>query len=263
MNTLTLQLGHSELIYLLWLMKTLALPGIESKSLGDQSNEQLISDLTHAKQSLQARGLIGLEETDVKINQHAVILVGTCALSKTSLMLESQSKDATAKYLSYYFCCEAWVRHSILETGAHNFSLVESPLPDFANLIADALLKDIRVTHTEFTLPKVVVDQVLALFSYKPLPEASHVFQGAGLPIDFARVLVDTLGDLQQKICVGVTFHNRPQEPEGESVLLIRNMQGFWHVDRLGGNGLVKLTAVSQQEVVDLFNHIVQQAKVP
>ena len=34
MNTLTLQLDHSELIYLLWLMKTLSIPGIEFEILG-------------------------------------------------------------------------------------------------------------------------------------------------------------------------------------------------------------------------------------
>ena len=42
MDILNLQLGHSELVYLLWLMKTLSIPGIGPKPFGDLSGEQVV-----------------------------------------------------------------------------------------------------------------------------------------------------------------------------------------------------------------------------
>jgi hypothetical protein len=261
MNTTTMQLGHSELIYLLWLIKTLSLPGIGSKPLYNQSNDQLIASVVNAKQSLQARGLIGIGETDVRINRHARTLVSTCALARATLMLESQNKDSPAKYLSFHFRSAAWVRHAILDTGVHNFSLVKSPLPDFCSLIGESPLQDRREPPAIFTLPKLVVDLVFTLFSYKQPREGDNVFQGTGLPGDLGRILIDTLSDLQQKIMIGITFHNQIQDKEGEPVLLIRNTQGFWRVGNLIDNGSVKLTSVSQSEVIELFNHIVRQAQ--
>ena len=263
MNTLTLQLDHSELIYLLWLMKTLSIPGIESKSLQDGSSDQVIADLSNARQSLQARRLIAVEENDIHIDQHAMNLVGTCALAKASLMLECQTKESTAQFLSFYFRPEAWVRHTILITGRHNFSLVESPLRDFSRLVGESLPQPTRCTPAEFVLPKAVVDLVLAFFSSERLLEVNHVFQDPDLPIDLARGLIDTLNNLQQKISIDVIFHHRPEhQPVDHSMLLIRNPQGYWHVDSLNGNGSVKLISVSQQEAINLFNQLVEQAQV-
>jgi len=262
MNTLTLQLDHSELIYLLWLMKALSIPGIESKSLDDGSSDQVIADLTNARRSLQARRLIAVEENDIQIDQHAMNLVGTCALAKASLMLECQTKESTAQFLSFYFRPEAWVRHSILITGRHNFSLVESPLRDFSRLVGETLPQYTRYTPAEFVLPKAMVDLVLAFFSSERLLEVNHVFQDPDLPIDLARALIDTLNNLQQKITIDVSFHNRAEDQADHSVLLIRNPQGYWHVDSLNGNGSVKLTSVSQQEAINLFNQLVEQAQV-
>lgn len=262
MNTIPMQLGHSEFIYLMWLMNSLALPGIVSRPLGDHSSEQLLTRLDNAKQSLQARGLIRIGETDVRINQQVRILVSTCAHARVTLMLESQSKDSTAKFLSFHFRSTAWVRHAILDTGVHDFALVESPLPDFSRLIGEAPLQDTREPPTVVTLPKLVVDLVFTLFSYKQPAAGYNVIQGISLPGDLARVLTNTLDDLQQKIMIGITFHNNLQDKEGESVLLIRNTQGFWRVGNRIDNDSVKLTSISQAGVIELFNHIVQQAQL-
>ena len=228
----------------------------------DGSSEQVIADLINARRSLQARRLIAVEENDIRIDQHAMNLVGTCALAKASLMLECQSKESTTQFLSFYFRPEAWVRHTILITGRHNFSLVESPLRDFSRLVGEALPQYTRYTPAEFILPKAVVDLVLAFFSSERLLEVNHVFQDPDLPIDLARALIDTLNNLQQKINIDVVFHHRAEHQADHSVLLIRNPQGYWHVDSLTGNGSVKLTSVSQQEAINLFNQLVEQAQV-
>jgi len=263
MNTLTLQLDRYELIYLLWRMKTLSLPGIGSKPFGGQFGYKVMTRLASAKQSLQARGLIWIQETEVKINQNALTLVGTCALAKASLMIESLSKDSTPITLYFHFRSRQWVRHSMLERGLHIFDLVESPLPDLINLIGIIPLQDQSGTPVEFTLPKAVVELVFALFSNQQLPEAQHKLEDICLPADLARVLIDTLSDLQQKILIGVTLRSNTENQEGEAVILIRNTQGLWRVESPVGNGSVKLTSISQQEIADLFNCIAQQAQVP
>ena len=263
MNTSTLQLDRYELIYLLWRMKTLSLPGIGSKPFGGQFGYKVMARLATAKQSLQTRGLIWIQETEVRINQHALTLVGTCALAKASLMMESQSKDTTPKTLYFHFRSRQWVRHSMLERGMHNFDLVESPLPDFISLIGIIPLQDHSSNPIEFTLPKAIVDLVLALFSNQQLPEAHNMLGGICLPADLARVLIDTLSDMQQKILLGVTLRNNTENQEGEAVVLIRNTQGLWRVKNPVGNGSVRLTSVSHQEITDLFNSIAQQAQVP
>jgi hypothetical protein len=129
-------------------------------------------------------------------------------------------------------------------------------------LVGETLPQYTRYTPAEFVLPKAVVDLVLAFFSSERLLEVNHVFQDPDLPIDLTRALIDTLNNLQQKITIDVSFHNRAEDQADHSVLLIRNPQGYWHVDSLTGNGSVKLTSVSQQEAIDLFNQLVQQAQV-
>lgn len=263
MKTVTLQLGRYELIYLLWMMKTLSLPGIGSKPFGAMSDEKAMANLITAKQSLQARGLIEVQQAEVKINPRALNLVGTCAFARASLMVESQRKDSAPEALYFHFHSRAWVRHSILERGVHNFSLVESPLSDFTNLIGVIPAPEQRDTPSEFTLPKAVIDLVFALFSNKRLFEAQNELGVAGLPGDLAEVLIDTLSDLQQKIFIGITFRNSAENQEGESIVLIRNTLGLWRADSLVSNGAVRLISVSQQETADLFNQIVRQAQAP
>jgi hypothetical protein len=262
MKTLPLQLGRYELIYLLWMMKTLSLPGMGSKPFGAMSDEKATASLITAKQSLQARGLIGVQEAEVKINPHALNLVGTCALAKASLMMESQRKDSAPEALYFHFHSRVWVRHSILDRGVHKFSLVESPLSDLTNLVGVIPAPEQRDTPSEFTLPQAVIDLVFALFSNKRLFEAQNELGIARLPVDLAEVLLDTLSDLQQKIYIGVTFRNSAENQPGESVVLIRNTQGLWRAESLADNGAVRLTSISQQETADLFNQIVRQAQV-
>ena len=261
MDILNLQLGHSELVYLLWLMKTLSIPGIGPKPFGDISGEQVMASLASAEQSLQARGLIGIEDTKVTINQQALILVGTCAMAKASLVVQSQNKESTPEALFFHYHSKAWVRHSILEKGVHKFDLIESPLGDFTDLLEEIHTPTPVDTPPELTLPQAVVEQVFTLFSNQQLSEANTVLEGAGFSADSARLLVDTLSDLQQKIFIGITYHNRTEDLIGDSTVLIRNSHGYWQAENVVDTHAVNLIAISRQEIIELFNRLVEQAR--
>jgi hypothetical protein len=262
MDTLNLQLGHSELIYLLWLMKTLSLPGIGSKPFGGISGEQVMASLAAAEQSLQARGLIAVQDTGVRIDQGALILVGSCALAKTSLLVESQTKDAPPVALYFHYHSKAWVRRSLLEQGIHRFELIESPLPDCERLLVEVPSPN-GTAPEEFTLPKVILDQVLDLFSRHELDEINKVLESAGLSAEVSAALIDTLSNLEQKLFVGVTYHNRSENMSGESIVVLRGPLGYWRLDHQVDTGTVKLIPLNPQMMREIFSRIVQQAQVP
>ncbi len=262
MNTFNLYLGHSELIYLLWLMKTLSLPGIGSKPFGGIPAAQVMASLTAAEQSLQARGLIAPQETGVRIDQQALILIGNCALAKASLIVESQTKEADPVSLYYHFHSKVWVRRSLLEQGIHRFDLIESPLADFNDLIADIPPSVNENAPAELTLPWEVLGQVFDLLFRSPLVEINRTLANAGLIAQFAASVVDTLGSFEQKIFISVTYHNRAEYMSGESVVLLRGENGYWRLDSLVEAGAVKLVPVSRQAITDVFDRIVQQAQV-
>jgi hypothetical protein len=262
MNTFNLYLGHSELIYLLWLMKTLSLPGIGPKPFGGIPGVQVMASLTAAEQSLQARGLIASQDAGVRIDQQALILIGSCALAKASLMVESQTKDADPVALYYHFHSKIWVRRSLLEQGIHRFDLIESPVPDFNDLIANTPPSVNGNAPAELTLPREVLGQVFDLLFRSPLADINRTLANAGLIAQFAASVVDTLGSFEQKIFISVTYHNRAENMSGESVVLLRGQQGYWRLDSLVDAGAVKLMPLSRQAITDVFDRIVQQAQV-
>ena len=262
MNSFNLYLGHSELIYLLWLMKTLSLPGIGSKPFGGIPGEQVMASLAAAEQSLQARGLIAPQEAGVRIDQQALILIGSCALAKASLMVENETKNEDPVALYFHFHSKIWVRRSLLDQGVHRFDLIDTPLQDINELITDFPPAKNGSTPSELTLPREVLGQVFELFTRSPLAEINRSLTNAGMIADFAASVVGTLGSFDQKIFISVTYHNRAENSSGESVVLLRGQHGYWRLDSLVDAGAVKLMPVSRQGITEIFNHILQQAQV-
>ena len=260
MDTIHLQLGHPELIYLLWLMKTLSLPGIGSRPFGGIPGEQVMASLAAAEQSLQARGLIAVQDTGVRIDQSALILVGSCALAKTSLLVESQSRDAPPVALYFHYHSKAWVRRTLLEQGIHRFDLLESPLPDCHSLLVDTPSANGNAP-LEFTLPKEVLGQVFDLFSHSRLDEINQLLENAGVNAEFTTSLIDTLSSFEQKIFIGVTYHNRTENMTGESMVLLRGPHSYWRLENLADAEAVKLTPLNQLAIGNIFSRIVQQAQ--
>jgi len=262
MDNCNLQLRHSELIYLLWLMKTLPLPGFDSEPIDEISGELTIASLAAAEQSLQERGLIAIQEAGTRIDQHVLILVGNCAMAKATLMVESQHKEGLAQNLSFHYHARAWVRHVLLEMGIHSFDLIDSPLEDCTELIGDPPAPRNGSISGEFTLPKAVLEKAFTLFSSHRLAGLPTMLKLSGLPANTTSALIDMLGALQQKILIGVTYHYRNENIAGEKVVLLRNPQGLWRLDNLIDPEKVRLVPVTQRGVVETLNRIVRQAQV-
>jgi hypothetical protein len=211
---------------------------------------------------LQARGLIAIQEAGTRIDQHVLILVGNCAMAKATLMVESQHKQASAENLSFHYHARAWVRHVLLEMGIHSFDLIDSPLDDCTELIGDPPSSGIGNPPGEFTLPKALMDKVFTLFSTNRQSGLSAMLKVSGLPANTTTTLIDTLGELQQKIFIGVTYHYRNANITGESVVLLRNPHGLWRLDSLMDTEKVRLVPLTQRTVVETLNRIVRQAQV-
>ncbi len=262
MDNSNLQLRHSELIYLLWLMKTLPLPGLDSKPIEDISGELTMDSLAAAELSLQERGLIAIQEAGTRIDQHVLILVGNCAMAKATLMVECQNKEGIAQNLSFHYYARSWVRHVLLEMGIHSFDLIDSPLGDCTELIGDPQSPLNSIPSGEFTLPKSVLDKVFTLFSLNQLEGLPAMLKLSGLPVNTTTALIDVLGEMQQKIIIGVTYHHHRANIAGEKVILIRNPQGLLRLDSLMDTEKIKLVPVTQRGVVETLNRIVHQAQL-
>jgi len=262
MDNINLQLRHSELIYLLWLMKTLPLPGIDSKPIDDIYGELTMASLAAAEQSLQERGLIAIQEAGTRIGQHVLILVGSCAMAKATLLVESQHIEAIPENLSFHYHARAWVRHMLLEMGIHRFDLIDSPLDDCTGLIGCSQPPKDGDPRGEFTLPNALLDRIIKLFAWNRLSGLDEILKVSGLSAKTNSAVINTFSDLQQKISIGVTYHYRSQTITAESVVLLRNPRGLWQLENLTGTERVRLVPLTQHEVVEILNRIVRQAQV-
>lgn len=262
MDNINLQLRHSELIYLLWLMKTLPLPGFDSKPIDEISGELTMASLAAAEQSLQERGLIAIQEAGTRIDQHVLILVGNCAMAKATLMLESQGNQGITENLSFHYHARAWVRHVLLEMGIHSFDLIDSPLDDCTELIGYPPPPHPGSYPGEFTLSKALLDKVFSLFATNHLAGLPTLLRLSGLPANTTCALIDILGELEQKIFIGVTYHHRSANIAGDSIVLLRNPHGIWRLDQLLDTEKVRLVPVTQRAVVEILNRIVRHAQV-
>jgi len=119
-------LSQEELLVLIRLLGTPALPGLSVEALAELPPEQQAEVLTKAERSLKAKQFIrALGEEEVEIDPVVVALVGSCTVPNTSFLATYHTAERVeARYYHIHRPSETIVEHSFPELGFHRFSSV-------------------------------------------------------------------------------------------------------------------------------------------
>lgn len=128
-ETICLTLGIEELHFLLKLLRADTLPGLPVAPPPEQEAAGLIA----AERSLQARGLLQINESErrAEIDAVAMALIGTCLIPCLSILVISQRAGQASQTRYYHVGADLTVEHTASVLGLHTFIAAAGP-EDFA-----------------------------------------------------------------------------------------------------------------------------------
>ncbi len=257
MENLKLQLGHAELVYLLWLMRTFSIPGLGNTPFEDVSKEQVIASLMAAEQALQSRDLIALKDGNTSIDRQVLLLVGSCALAKNSVVINSQINQGDSITRYYHYHTKAWVCHTIHENGVHSFELIDSPLEEVVSIIGVLVNESADLKPLEITIPRRLLEQVFLRLTHNPVANGDETLH-LGLPIAQQELLFEILSTIQGKVFVGTSYNNRADNFGCDSLVLIRSDRGFWELQSSGDSEYITLLPRSGRDIYDRLYQLLE-----
>lgn len=257
METLQLKLGHAELIYVLWAMRTLSLPGIGSKPFGDASGEQILASLAAAEQSLRSRGLIATQEDQLLLDQKLITLLGVCALSDYSVVITSQAQEGQAAADYYHYRHPIWVHHTSGE-GVHQFQII-GDTPHLLAVLMERLALDDSNSNVsqEQWVSRTAFDQAIQYADAAEIDRCQAALLDGGLPAEQAQAFQETVAALQSKTFLGVSYDNRTTHMKTDTLILMRSDHQLWCLESATESPKVKLKQVLPTEVENwLVSHL-------
>jgi hypothetical protein len=224
-----ISLSQEELIYLLILLKTPTIPGLERQPMGVLEPEQVSLLMASAERSLMARGFIHPKaDKTVGVDQIVLALVGTCAVPELSVLLTA-SFGGKKQVGQFYHASQAMaVEHAIVKPGVHRFTAFHA-VPDFVPRIVEffRLSPTSAPTRESISLPQKTY-QKAAQIAPTVTAEAASLLSFIGLKSEVAEALARTLAKPVSNSAIVVIRHSTENAPTSAGFAILEGTTGLW-----------------------------------
>lgn len=258
-----ISLSQEELIYLLMLMKTPSIPGLEAQPMVNLGKEQTNLLLAAAERSLLARGFIHVEKgKTVGIDQVILALVGSCAVPEFSVLVSASFGRSKPQSQFFHAAQKMAVEHTITEPGLHHFIAWKKPT-DFLPRIK-IFLRLINQPAAPGSSLQLSPDafQKASDTAIKSPSEAAALLQSSGINHQNAENLAVALAGPVSNSSVVVIDFTKSDHPTPEGIALLEGTKEIWSMQFKSQNGLsvVNLEPTSAVEVYDQLSELLARS---
>jgi hypothetical protein len=124
-ETLNVLLSREELLFLLYVLKTDFIPGLDADPLGNLTNDQKKLSLVFAERALRARELAGVDpQGGLVVREALMLLIATCAYSDLMISAHHFPSNQAPQQAFWHVRSGVVVLHTRPEAPLHHFAFV-------------------------------------------------------------------------------------------------------------------------------------------
>lgn len=248
-----LTFSHEELVLLLYLFRSPAIPGVGAEPLAGLTEEQARLVLSSAERGLKARQIV-VPDVDgkLRVERAALALIGACVVPALSVIISRTPKGSLPEFAYYHATSNLIVEHTISSPGLHTFTALADKQM-WVEQITQFLKLTNQAQQTEQTaaLSSDQLQQWVQTATTKP-DQLIPLLQQANLSSQITNLLAVELPELVCSAGIVVIYH----QPNGQinrqtGFVLMYNEQTIWQLllPDLQNSTLLQMTSVSATDV--------------
>jgi len=255
-ENLSVLLSREELAFLLYLLKTDFIPGLDPDPLGDAGKEQNTLALAHAERALRARDLIMVDQKgELEVRETLLLMIGTCAYPELMISLHHFPTNAAPNRTFWNLRSGVIVAHNRPEAPLHSFSMVKG-----RDLLRQQIVDSCKLmTGEKPDLPEITTtNQVLKVVretSAKDLPGAIQKLTSNGTDKRAAKELCATLAGQHAVSALHLAAQRADQPSLQEAATVLSGQTSTWLMTSREQPDQVSLKVVNQADIFDLLMH--------
>lgn len=233
-NTVSIQLGIEELLFLMGALRIKTLPGLGENAFAGLNRERGRHALTAGFHSLRARELVQENATaqqPLVIDSLVTAILGTCATAQQAFFIDRQPSDGAREVHYVHFGSHFIVRHSIEIPGVHRFTATIDVEEAFSQ-VHQALFLNTQVPPTteSISIAKPQLDQAMAAVREQRLNDAIDILVRNQVPAGLADTFVASVHEIQANSVLVKMKLGDEGEREAEGLFFLESTAGFWLV---------------------------------
>lgn len=264
MKAINVLLSRDEVQYVLSLLGTETIPGIDPDTAGDRTAEMQQVAQTVALRGLRARELVQHRGDEVAVHNALLAAVGVCAYPQKTLFAYHWpvGTEAPVRFFGHIRNHEA-VIHTRPEADLHLFSRLPSSNQLVTQLLFFCECNSTPATQSsEVQISKADFAEVRRLAEGGDTTSALDLLLDHRLPSVSAQSLINTLSN-QPRVSIVQLLQQRGDNVEKDELTLVQNAQYAWLVRNSADNeDQLRMKATQRAEIESLFSQWIVKDKV-
>lgn len=250
-------LSREELLYLLYLLKTNYVLGLDPDPIGELDKEQIKLGLIFSERSLRARGLAAIDDKgDLQVDSSLLAMVETCAFWDLSVALHCFQPEGLRRKLFFHRRMGLTVKHSLPGPQLHRFSF----LVDDKQLVNEILKScDIFSPHDK-NFPEIRMESSLLgkvkEMAIKDRTKAAELLIDTGSPAIAAHEISSILSDVYSMSVLHWVYQDKGSEPVKKEMTILSGKTSTW-VMKNDGDGKAILSPAGNPEIKKIIKAII------
>lgn len=252
----SVQVSREELVYLLALLKTDFILGLDPDPMGEMTKEQMKIGLIYSERALRARNLAAIDaEGNLQINSALFALIETCAYPEFSLALHKFSPNKGAQQAFWHKREGLLVRHTKPSVPLHLFDFVVED--EFINDVVS--ICDIAIFSENGYSPIEISNESLAKIKDGELNKETVIalLIDTGADESSAKELGTLLTSEHDVVALHAIFEKDDNKLEKHKLTLLANETSAWVVKDLSDEA-VEISSVSGKGFVSTLSQLFQ-----
>lgn len=249
LNNVGIQLSREELLYMLYLIKTDYILGLEPDPMGKMSTEQIELGLVFAERSLRARELAAIDNKgDLQVDSSLLAMIEACAYSDFVVALHYFQPEGLRQKIFWHRRQGLIVKHTIPSAELHHFSFTKE-----GDLLINEILSYCNISQPKVVnLPKFQVKSDL-LGAVKEsanvdMKKAIELLTEVNVPADSAYEICTILSGKYSIAALHLAHQSKNNELAKNELTVLSGETSTWMMKDIGeGNAL--LFPVSEPEI--------------
>lgn len=253
---LSITLSHEELRYLLFLLKSGPIAGMDTE-LDEEylGRKQILAlSLAHGERSLRARGWAKInDEGNITIKETILLMVGVCAFPEFLLSVHVFPSSSNPKRMYWNGQNGVIVAHERPEAPLHRFSFVKNRDDLFQQFLKMSNVQSLEKFFTEgFTTTLPIFKDVRKVLK-KSSSDAIKLLENNGASTTLAQELVHILADEHTVAVVhSLVAKGEGKEPKKSSGTVLSGKTCTW-LSTTGEDNTVTMKPIGKDEIQGLF----------
>lgn len=231
MDTVALGFSQEEVVFILGILRSDFIPGLGRPPLGGATLDQARVAMAGAERSLIARGLLSVEPNQpVVVESIALVMIGTCAYPKYSLLLNFERDGQNEAHYFHIGERNLGVEHTVPENGIHIFkafkdihdTLEQVAIELGANDQPTPAGSEVKVNQSQLAIAR-------DLIASDATARAAQMMAANGADQPTAAAFTEALANLDATVTILMIKHgDEPNMHLERYTLLMTRGKGFW-----------------------------------